>query len=397
MRRFVCLALIFALCVSLFTLPANAVPATGAFSLIRLTNADLYSRQISGNYRVVDDQVFQDYLLAVTDLNFQCFAYINVMPFSTTPIILNDNQNERFTTISFLTGTATVRSLTPPVDPIIIGGVPFEPGSTISYSNLFYSIFPYGMNYNANATTTGEYCTYYLPKDESQNLLVADLSNSSITETLVAQLDGLTAAVSSINSYSSNISSYITQLYSQIVAQTSDIDTIASYIIKLNTACSNIYSRLGTIANYENISAEHLTAIDALLTQDMPTIIQDIEYGLDFLYSIDQKLFQISNKLSTIHSDLEKTNDYLEEITDHLNAEALKGYDTSTGMNFFELAGNVLGNGFNVIGSFFSYAFMSIAALLAPGLEGFDQIANIWSWNNSGYDPDYIVPDSGGG
>ena len=396
MKRFICLLLVFTLCVSLFSLPANAAFPHGSFSTIKLINADKYSRSISRDYYVVDDQRFQTMVLAAYNLNFQTMFYDNLMPFSTAPVQLDGSSGLEFLTISFKTGTFEID----PVygDHVVVGGITYPTGSSVSYNNLFYSVFPSGMNYSANAPTDNEYVTYYLPTDDIYGaLLLADLSDSSIYETLVGQLDSIGSSLSEIQSYSSTLASYVIRIYNLISSMDSDISSILSYVTKLNTTCTSINDHLSAIESYENVSATQLLNIVDILTADMPTIISDLEVALDFLYSIDNDVYHIRNHLATIHQDLTKTNEYLDAIEEHLSAEALKGYDTNTGMNFFELAGNVLGNGFNVVGSFFSYAFMSISALLAPGLEGFDQIANIWSWNNSGYDPDYIVPDTGGG
>lgn len=397
MRRFICLLLVFALCVSLFTLPTNAATADGSFSSIKLIGADSYTRSISGDFRVVDDQLFQTYLMAAYQLNFQCAMYFDVFPFSTATVRLNDSTALDLTTISFKTGSGSIDGNNFPDGHATVGGIVFPVNTNVSYNNIFYSIFPEGMNYSANSPADGSYVTYYLPKDLMGSLIVADLQNSSGLLTLISQLNELSNTLATVKTHSYNTYVYATKIFDRLGTINTNIVNLGSYVTQINNACSNIVSRLEQIASYDAVSADQLTEINALLTEDMPTIIEDIEIGLDFLYSMDQKLYQISNKLSLIHNDLQETNDFLESIEEHLNAEALKGYDTNTGMNFFELAGNVLGNGFNVIGSFFSYAFMSISALLAPGLEGFDKIANIWSWNNSGYDPDYIVPDSGGG
>lgn len=399
MKRFLCLLLVFSLVVVYFVSPVQAaIGDTGGFSSCRLMAIDASTQNVAGTYRVIDDNLFQTYLLAAYDINYQMVAATGLAPFSVSGIRFNGNPLNDYNTIIFAPGTAYVSEdpLRNPTNSVAIGGCNFPVGYTISYGSIFYSVFASGINYSCTNMSDGRYATYYLPTSDDGYVMVADLDGASATSTMIDYLEQIQSSLMSLDDWGSYINSALTSILYHLTLVESDVDSILSTLGSVASVVSSIDSRLSYLQSALDISNEHLMYIDQILWTDLPLMVEDLQYAVDFLYSIDQKLYQISNKLTTIHNDLIETNDYLEEIDKHLKAEALKDYVADNGMNVFELMWSSVTGGFNTFVSFLSFLFGSFGSFFEMSSGSFDNLD--WSWNTFNYNPEEIVydPETGG-
>lgn len=384
------------LCVSLMIVPVfgESFGTVVNYTSVKFPGA-VSTNSVSGSYILVQAEDFLPYICLISQYQAEFDRYFTNNIYDLALIRFNNSTSEDYVVPVMRIGTAQPLSTAPSTIQVNGRLIAWD---GVNDPNFTAIDFPFNNSKTVTGVDFGTRTSSYLLGCDSNNRVIACNNENgeyqliqAIRSTLVdisTKLDGLfsdtNTSILRTNTYLSQITNAILNSEDGLGAIYNKLDSIQSYVIRINTATRNILSETNALADdVYSILHDYLEVYFPQFDSDLDGILSQLQY---FYQS-----FQ--NYMTSIDSHLENIDENVQAMHDEMSGEALKEFTVQTtdgqSPSLWQVIKNSLGWMMSPFGKFFSMIMDSTRLFNNVG-NGWNVLYDITSATET-YDPERII------